>query len=187
MPELIIVNPLRNISSFILTALILVNLFGFYTIFLFKQADIKQEMAENISNAISTERSEVLSFEKDAYSKLLFTDNGKEFRFNGKLFDVVSIKNAGNNFEITVEYDSKETALIEGFRNMLGQQQDKDQNSSPIKNIISHFQQDCVVRTEHKYVLNNTVLMQYCMVNRCFPSLLFSADKPTPPPQFFLV
>ena len=63
---------------------------------------------------------------------------------NGSLYDVVNVENTGNGVKITVEYDLKETQLIQAFGNLFKQQQNQDQTSSPLKAIISHFQQDYI-------------------------------------------
>jgi len=170
----------------LLTALICVNLFGFYAMFLFKQAEIKTEMSERVSMA-SGSRSEVLTFSKAEFNQLAFSDNNKELRLNGRLYDIVSIEAAGNHVNITVEYDSKETELVETFGNLLSGQQEKDQSSSPLKTIISHFQQDYIAVYERTYPFENTSVVKLCVVNNAYPSSSFVADNLTPPPQFFLV
>jgi len=178
---------MRRIASVLLTALVLINLFGFYTLFLLKQVDIKEEMAEKISHALSTEHCETLNFDKAEFSELLFNDNGKEFTYNGRLYDVVSIKNSGSRVLVMVEFDANETALVETFGSLFSQQRDKDQSSSPVKIIISHFQQDYIVNHISAVSLNNSLLTGYCPVNQCYPPSSFVADKLAPPPQFFLV
>ena len=178
---------MRALTSFLLTTLILVNLFGFYTIFILKQVEVKEEMAERIITKISAEHQETFSFDKAEFAKILFNDNGKEFRYNGRLYDVVSINKSGGEVKITVEYDASETALIEVFGSLFSQQQDKDQSSSPVKTIISHFQQDYIVNRLNIPVLNNSILTDYSSVNQSYPPSSFVADKLAPPPQFFLV
>jgi hypothetical protein len=178
---------MRRLTSVLLTALVLVNLFGFYGIFILKQADIKADMAEKISHPVSTEHCETLSFDKAVFAKLLFNDNGKEFRYNGRLYDVVNIKSSGNLVKVMVEYDASETALVETFGSLFGQQQDKDQSSSPVKIIISHFQQDYIICYFSLSSLNNSSITGYCRVNRSYPVSCFVADALAPPPKFFLV
>ena len=178
---------MRRLTSVLLTALVLINLFGFYTLFILKQADIKEEMAEKISHSFSTEHCETLSFDKEVFAKLLFNDNGKEFRYNGRLYDVVNIKKSGARVLVVVEYDAKETALVETFGSLFSQQEDKDQSSSPVKTMLSHFQQDYVVHYLSFISVNNSSLKGYCTVNQSYPLSSFAADALAPPPKFFLV
>ena len=178
---------MRIAYAILLTALILINLFGFYTLFIFRQAEIKTEMSEIIGQRGSTGHTETLTFDKAAFAQLSFNDNGKEFRYDGKLYDVVSIQHTGSHVNIIVEYDLKETALVDAFGAILGQQQDKDQSSSPLKTIISHFQQDYVASYDYFNTFVSTITTGYNLINRSHPSSSFVADNLTPPPQFFLV
>ena len=177
---------MQQVKAFLLTGLICVNLFGFYAMFLFKQAEIKAEMGERVSMA-SGNHSEVLTFSKAEFNQLVFGDNNKELRLNGRLYDVVSIESNGGKISVAVEYDSKETELVETFGNLLSEQQEKDQNSSPLKIIIRHFQQDYIVLYERIHTFNNLPVVKLCGVNNTYPSSSFVADNLTPPPQFFLV
>lgn len=178
---------MRTIRLVLLTALILVNLFGFYVVFIFKEADIKQAMAFNISNNLLTENTETLNFDNVAFSKLVFTDNGKEFSYNGRLFDVIEIKNSGSRVAVVVEYDAKETDLVETFASLFGQQQNQNQGSSPVKNFITHFQQDFVIAETKAVFANNNSFSACYGTNQIYPLSSFVADKLAPPPQFFLI
>ena len=162
-------------------------MFGFYGLFVLKQADIKQGMTLNINGASSTEKSETLSFDKAEFAKLVFTDGGKEFSYEGRLYDVVEIKNSGSRVTVVVEYDAKETDLVETFASLFSQQQGKDQNSSPVKNIISHFQQDYVITNSQTLSADSNSASAHCCVNPSYPPSSFVADQLAPPPQFFLV
>jgi hypothetical protein len=177
---------MRQVKAFLLTVLICVNLFGFYAMFLFKQAEIKTEMSERVSMLFGNQ-SEVLTFSKAEFNQLVFSDNNKELRLYDRLYDIVSIESNGSQVSVTVEYDSKETELVETFGNLLSGQQDKDQNSSPLKTIISHFQQDYITVYERVYAFDNLSVVKRCVVNNAYPSSSFVADNLTPPPQFFLV
>jgi hypothetical protein len=86
-----------------------------------------------------------------------------------------------------VEYDANETALLDSFGSFFSQQQDKDQNSSPVKIIISHFQQDYIVNHLVILTLNNSLLTGYSPVNQSYPPASFVADALAPPPKFLLV
>ena len=176
---------MRQIASFLLTALILVNLFGFYTLFILERTDIRNEMAEKVNNCYIEHQ--VLNFDAEQFSKLVFDDNGKEFSFGGRLYDVVSIKHEGRQVEISVDYDAKETDLVEGFKEAFAQHHDKDQASSPLKTIISHFQQNYIADDIGFQTLNAFSVAGYITISKSNIPLTFLPGKLTPPPQFFLV
>jgi hypothetical protein len=178
---------MRRLTSVLLTVLVLLNLFGFYALFLLKQADIKEEVAEKIRRTISTEHCETLSFDKSEFAALIFNDNGSEFNYNGRLYDVVSVKNSGNRILVAVEYDANETALVETFGSLFSLQQDKEGTSSPVKIIISHFQQDYIIQYAGIAEFAHSLHTNCFGVNQSFPLSFYPADKPEQPPQFFLV
>ena len=177
---------MQKATAYLLTALILLNLFGGYTAFILEQGAIKTEMQLSTMQTQTANLREILSFSKSAFSQLAFTDNGKELQLDGKLYDVVSISHNGDKVYVTLEYDSKETRLIEGFSGSFGQQQEKEQNSSPLKNILSHFQQDYVAANTPVLNSGNTTLQGYNILNRMFPCSSFVANTLAPPPQFFI-
>ena len=178
---------MRTVTAFLLTTLILINLFGFYAIFMVKQTEIKSEMRESVSKSKSSGTRETLSFHKNEFDKLPFDDNGKELHYEGKLYDVVTIEKNDSEVNVTVEYDVKETTLIDTLMGELNQQQDKDQTSSPLKAFLSHFQQDYIANQHYTHLPKSDKITSYCVVNSSYPSSTFMTDNLTPPPQFILV
>jgi len=144
-------------------------------------------MSECVNNAKATNERESLSYNKSEFARLTFDDNGKELRMNGKLYDVVSIKAEGGQTIVTIEFDAKETALVGAFADLLNQQQDKASNSSPLKTIVSHYQQDYINNTGALVCFYQAFSKTYQISKQTYPSTSFVADNLTPPPQFFLV
>ena len=144
-------------------------------------------MSEGINRANSTNFREILVFNKAAFSLLTFNDNGKELLLDGKLYDVVGIDKAGDQTHVTVEYDAKETGLVAAFTDIVSQQQDKAQNSSPLKTIISHFQQDYVNSGMPGFAFFHPYVSVFSVSDNINHATSFVANNLTPPPQFFLV
>ena len=144
-------------------------------------------MQSNDIDAQSVNATEALYFSSSAFSQLAFNDNGQEMQLNGKLYDVIGVTQRGNQFCVTVQYDTRETALIERFSNSFGQQQDKEQNSSPLKNILSHFQQDYVATTAIGIKSQSALLQGAFAIHRISVASLFVANTLAPPPKFFMV
>ncbi len=134
---------MRTLYAFLLTGLVIVNLFGFYTLFILKQADIKHEVVEKISHGFSSDHRQVLNFDNEEFSKLQFNDNRSEFSFDGKLYDVVSIEHSGSHTNITVEYDSDETDLVDGFVALFNGRSDSG-NGVPFKDVLQLLQKEFV-------------------------------------------
>jgi len=144
-------------------------------------------MSESINRANSTNFRQTLVFSRAAFSSLTFNDNGKELLLEGKLYDVVSINKTDGQTQVTVEYDAKETGLMAAFTDIIGQQQDRTQNSSPLKTIISHFQQDYVTSGALGFGFYNACLHVFPISDNTNQATSFVANNLTPPPQFFLV
>jgi hypothetical protein len=178
---------MRTASALLLTALVCINLFGFYTMFVIKQAEVKEETRDKLGASSSLTHYETLTFSNAEFAQLSFNDNGRELHLNGSLYDVVNVENTGNGVKITVEYDSKETQLIQAFGNLFKQQQNQDQTSSPLKTIFSHFQQDYVPLYAQPCSYNDLSFIGECVANNSYPTSSFVGGNLTPPPQFFLV
>ena len=71
---------MRTASAILLTALVCINLFGFYTMFVIKQAEVKEEMSKNLGAGSSSAHYETLTFNKAEFAQLQFNDNGKELQ-----------------------------------------------------------------------------------------------------------
>ncbi len=178
---------MQKAIAYLLTALILINLLGGYTAFILEQRAIKSEMQSSDIDGPSANAHETLYFSNNAFSQLTFIDNGNELQLDGKLYDVIGVTQKGNQFCVTVQYDTRETGLIERFSNSFGQQQDKEQNSSPLKSILSHFQQDYVA-TVVIAVNPQSVLLTGAFTNhRNSVVSSFVANTLAPPPKFFMV
>lgn len=176
---------MKSLIAILLTVLIFLNLFGFYTLFLFQRADLRKEMAERISQRPATEPLGCFTFEKQEFEKLPFGNNGKEIQINGSLYDVVKIASSGNTVKVFVEADTGETDLVETFGSVFSQQQEKGATSSPVKIIISHFQQDYVLNNQDALMSDSNAVISYLFLNKFFLPQSFVADKFVPPPQVF--
>ncbi len=176
---------MRLATSLFLTSLILLNLFGFYAVFMVQQQEIREEMSEAVKVKRAAD-SQVFHLTLTQLARLNWTVAGKEFTMNGHLYDVIGLKQSGNRIELTAASDACETELVSNFLSLFSQQQEKDQSSSPLKTFISHFQQDYVTASQRFFHLAPTEVRSGFMIKQVYPCPSFIADNLTPPPQFFL-
>jgi len=169
-----------------LISLVIVNLFGFYSIFFIRQTSIRNEISADISKGPVTQLQH-FRFTQNQFAHLNWTLAGKEFYLNGHLYDVAGIERTNGAVEVTVEYDASETELVDNFLSLFSSEHDKDMNSSPLKTIISHFQQDYVTSFQEFLLFAQPVKPVLPAADHNLPPTLFVADKTSPPPQFFLV
>ena len=52
-----------------------------------------------------------ISFTKEEYAELHWTKAKKEFRFRGKMYDIISVEKNWNTVNIRCDFDKKETLL----------------------------------------------------------------------------
>jgi hypothetical protein len=174
---------MRQAAVLFFTALLLVNLFGFYTFFMVQQQRIREEVFEN-QQANTEAANQVFKFTFTQFSALHWTLAGKEFSLNGRLYDVVKLKQTGNQYELTASSDAGETELVSNFLSLFSQQQ-SDQDSQPLKNFISHFQQDYVgislaALMPALYYRASGFFEKQMQIISCT-----AFSRRTPPPQFF--
>ncbi len=129
---------MRTASSIFLLSVLLLNLFGFYFAFTSQQSEIQKDMVCKSK----TKHHQVLSLSKTEFEKIVWLDDEKEMRFNGKLYDVSKIETANNTVKLFVEEDSMETQLVDDFVALFTSQNNQPINSSPVKNLLQHFMQE---------------------------------------------
>jgi hypothetical protein len=127
---------MRSLTVVALLGLLLLNTFGFYFAFVAKQTEVKSKVAIAMQ---SKSHSSIIALSQQQYARLVWTTAGKEFLFNGKLYDVASVNTDGNMIQLRVEDDSMETELIADFVSLFASKQNKEQNNSPIKFLLAQF------------------------------------------------
>lgn len=177
---------MRSLLPLMLISLVIVNLFGFYSFFIIRQVSIRNEISENIAQE-PVMRLQHFTFTQSQFDHLNWTVAGKEFNLDGHLYDIAGIQRTNGAVEVTVEYDASETELVDNFLSLFSSGHDKDMNSSPLKTIISHFQQDYITALQQFQLFALPLNHAMWISNQKLPSSLFAADKTSPPPQFFLV
>src|SRR6185295_15921034 len=85
------------------------------------------------------EEATVLSMSKEEYEHIVWIEDKKEFRMNGRLFDVDEIEVAENHVNLYVEEDVKETDVVNEFTSTVSQQQKNESNRAPLKALLEHF------------------------------------------------
>lgn len=173
---------MRTASSLILLTILLFNLFGFYIAFTVEQREIKEEMTALLQDK-NEEHLQLLTFTKLEYDNIVWLETGKEFRLNGKMYDVERIETHKGIIRLFVAEDAKEMRLLNGFINLFASQSNNATNSSPVKNLLAHFMQD--------FILTPSGLPFYCVVIskpftlQAIPPASYIPIGQSPPPDSF--
>ena len=113
----------KNLTSLALLILVIshgIIQFGMFELF---RADYRAEAARIIGAGVPQHRQVVLSFDKNEFSRIEWKDDD-EFRFEGKLFDVIRTEIKGDSVYVYCVYDEDDTFLYVVLDNLI--EDDKD-------------------------------------------------------------
>ncbi len=86
---------------------------------------------------------QTISVTAPEYNKLQWTDKGKEFSYNGSLYDIVSFTKSGKNYILKVYADKNETRWARALSDFVKQVFPATEKSSKnAENLMSAFQKD---------------------------------------------
>lgn len=179
------INKHSKISAYLLIGLFLYSSFGFlliyfpaktiirYTVYnAIKHKEIKRENLLKLSFNLNDLNAGLIDFE--------WKKPGKEFKFNGKMYDIEDKHIDGDSIHFIVYYDYKESLLEELFV-IHSKSHDNDKNKNVVQRVILlglFIELDNVYRNKD---LNNitSILPQKNEASK----INFYKDIPTPPPR----
>jgi len=103
-----------------LILLFLFNIFGYYFIYQYNRFLIRLEVKARIRSGTMNEQAEILVLSNPLPSHDFRWINRKEFRYRGRLYDVISIKRNGDSTLIHCINDKNEESLIARYSTFLG-------------------------------------------------------------------
>jgi hypothetical protein len=127
----------RKIISLSLIAILLINLFGYFISFTVQRARIRTEVKQ-LMKAEKMKHTQQFVFTEHEYEQLSKEDNGKEFKLNGGLYDVVKKEAVDGKIILTAYYDHKETGLLDKFTSYFTDetQPDKGKQTVPVFSLL---------------------------------------------------
>ena len=138
---------LRMKKSFSIALLLVFfyGIIGFYLNFEIEQCRIKEEIKEKIINNLPDNELTILKVTACENERIEWTEQGKEFRYKGEMFDLVKVKQVNG---ITIYYcfcDSKENKLLSCLDKLVKEQCDHSQSRSvQKKQVINYYFQEGV-------------------------------------------
>jgi hypothetical protein len=155
---------------------------GYYIVFHIRRAEIKDEMKKTLRRTIYNQDEEIFCFslnDKAGISKLEWED-AREFRLNGKMYDVIEKKIENGKLIIRCISDEKETALVKKFEQINNEKgaNSKGKAALLIKLICNTY----LVAPVSDLPVENAALIQRPYFNINILASLRS-DVLTPPPQ----
>jgi hypothetical protein len=141
----------------------------FYASFVVKQHNIRHSMKKQL-------KQQLLQTITVAKNSLVWFDDGKEVSINGKMFDVLSVKEEGRNLILTGLYDTDEDKLHDALNRAMNQKNKQQPFNNWLIKIFS-FQAD-------SFKPATTVNMQWVYIN---PAKNFYLTTIPSPPLFPLL
>ena len=126
-------KPFLSIS---LVFLLLLNLFGFYGIFMIKQSGIRQQMF-HLAEKSSGNNQHVITLSPRQFENLHWSVKGKELNMDGHLYDIARIEVNRTEVKLYVEEDDLETQLIADLLSFTRQQTNNNEATSPVIFLLS--------------------------------------------------
>ena len=116
----------RNLFLILIAVTFAFNSFGFILTFIIQQERIREKSFEQIESSRHSERIITLSFSLSDYEKgtLIQRVNEKEIKYDGKMFDVLSIEQSGESVILRCVRDVKEERLEKDFANYMDKNND---------------------------------------------------------------
>jgi hypothetical protein len=135
-----------------------------------------QNFAEN-THAESTKHIHSFTFQKE--EMIHWESEGKEFEKDGKMYDVVSLKNTKDGIVIICKSDTKEDSIIDTYHNHLKEKSKQNNHKNSIKKII-----DLTCYNDEGFFANNPSACSNMTFNEVQNFIYsISLDIKSPPPK----
>jgi len=96
-----------------------VQITGYHVFFRIKQENIKKSVQKRIREKIEEENAEHFVFAANDIDKLVeWEEDGKEFRYQGEMYDVIEKRTENGKVVIKCISDKKETELVKNYKNI---------------------------------------------------------------------
>ncbi|MFI5134771.1 MAG: hypothetical protein ACHQD9_02855 [Chitinophagales bacterium] len=151
---------------------------GYYLAFTAADQDAKKEMAALTQTSSRSRNAVQLSFSKEQMQHELRFTGTKEFIYEGKHYDVISIAEENGKIIFSCLSDDRETNLFSWFKNNLDHQ---NSNSASGKTSFKPLTLDWFFEAEH-FEFHSAVSETRSSETNILP-LQVQAEIPTPPPN----
>lgn len=155
----------------------LFNIGGYYLWFSYVKNNIQKEIRREIRQGLSEKDLTLISMPVNDESGICWIKPGKEFTFNGKMYDVVKITiNNNRKFYYCID-DVKEKNLIAGFSKI-------PESNQKARKLLASFHYVYVIQPESFFHIIETANLNYYMKSFDTASTVKEVTIPPPKPVF---
>lgn len=127
---------MKKIVPFFFMVLFIAPFYGTYLYLSLQQKAIQEAVQRKLEEGIHVNELVKLTFLKKEIPKLLKWEHGKEFEYNGQMYDVVEVTDVGDSLQYLCWWDKAETATKKNKQKLLHTRID---TSNPVKHIPLTF------------------------------------------------
>jgi hypothetical protein len=122
---------MKRATGITLAFIFLIYLGGIQVLYSLKMGTVKKQSADLINmHKVSLNNTCSFSFTPTQYSDLNWSERNKEFTYNGKHFDIISLEFYSDEIKVVCFDDSKETNLVAEFTGFMKKMFAQSQSSS---------------------------------------------------------
>lgn len=131
---------MKKIFSLVLVFVLFYSIMGFYLNFEIEQFRIKEEVKEKIINNVPENELTLIKISSGDNEKITWMEDGREFKYEDKMFDVVKIKNENDTTYYYCFNDVRESKLLANLDKLVKEQTDNSKSrTNHNKQQINYF------------------------------------------------
>ena len=150
---------------------------GYYFVIHYAQQKQKEFIKELLFKNISDDVLTIIDFTKNK-EKIYWEEEGKEFSFEGGMFDIVKIKNVDGHITFYCINDQKEEELINNYNTTIKNNSSKDKKTK--NNIETAFSPFLLIKPYCLLAIKSSAKKYQLIIS---PILTENADSALKPPQ----
>lgn len=174
-------HSISKFISYIVLISIIFNLWGYLLVYYQLKSFNKSQIRKAIKYGEINNLREKIAFKKDELKDICFYDNGNEFKFNDKMYDVISYWEEGDSIYFYCINDVKEVELNSIFIKFVYNNEDSKQIPNNIREIFKILNIDYFLNLNPILIPENFI--EFLKIHKnSFPQKII-LEKPTPPPK----
>lgn len=131
-----------RVTALILTIVLLINTAWYYPVTHWQRSQIRREVKRNLKRAVPNDQLHLITARSAQDPVLQWTKDEKEFRYQGKMYDVVRSETSNGEIAYHCISDEEETRLFAQLDQQVQEQMDRQQDHGdgmPVKKLLKAF------------------------------------------------
>lgn len=172
-------NLMKKAGVILLLFVITFQMVGVFLLFKAKQMEVRQDMKMKIKSGVPDAELTILRFSRDQADGLKWMED-HEFRYEGRMYDVVKTTVDGEIVIYHCIHDEQESKLFSHLDNMVANELAKDKNTNPpnYQLVVNWYFPDNLPQSTDISSVINTMNFPYRFISICGLSI-----PETPPPN----